>query len=205
MALKKKIKKFAREYKIEESDELWLETSLFINYTEKHPEEFNNFIGELDWSIQDKLVENEKFLSLSKKIFENLGEFRNYWTYKFYKDKLIPGILKDSKLVEEINSISLNIFEEKIRNWDNPWDIADLLQTLKDIDYKELPFLLSKLELELFEEKIRRWYYYPPFWISKEGARKYIKELEQVLKDINYPYLNELKELLKPEGLWFLD
>ncbi len=152
--IRRKIARLAKQYGIgKNTDKFWIETTLLINYIESYPEEFNRFIGQVPGEIQDALLQNKHFLNLAPEIFKNYQLFDNFRVWDFYRESLIPKIRRNKNLKSKIDTIELAVFEEKIRKWDDPWDIGYLLWVLKKIKYKKL----NEISKAVFEEKIKEW------------------------------------------------
>ncbi len=269
--IRKKIARLAEQYGIDkDTDKFWIETTLLINYIESYPEEFNRFIGQVPGEIQDTLLQNKYFLNLIPEIFKSYQSFDDYGTWHFYENKLIPKIRSNKNLKSKIDNIGPEVFEEKIRKWNNIWDITDLLETLNNIEYDGLPKILKNLKPEALEikinecenvyaigkllkvlkeveyeglqkirkdtfvEKIKEWKDIGKinhliehlYWARYKGLQEVFKDikpkmlkekiekwnnaddnkyLELILKELHYPHLEKLKELLEPAGLWLID
>jgi len=180
--IKEKIDEKLNDYNINKNDKNKYELYFLIDYIEKYPDEFNNWIYEIENSLQYKLIKNDKFIKYIPKIFENMTSLNFICYFDIYKSKLIPLINKKNIIKKEINNINFNFFEDKIRNWDYPLEISYLLKTLKEINYSKIDDLIERFDTNFFEDKIRNW-----------DNPSDISSLLRTLKEINYSKIDDFE------------
>lgn len=175
--IKEKIDEKLNDYNINKNDKNKYELYFLIDYIEKYPDEFNNWIYEIENSLQYKLIKNDKFIKYIPKIFENMTSF-TYSNLHFYRK--LNQLLKNNYLIKDkINSVNYTIFEKKIERWDDLLDISSFLVTLYDIGYSKI----NKIDIKIFKEKIEKCTF--SFDISS---------LLDILNSIGYSRLNEIEK-----------
>ncbi|NLI56537.1 hypothetical protein GX420_06130 [bacterium] len=165
------------DYKIDKNFKYKYELYFLIDYIEKYPDEFNNWIFLIEDYLQDELIKNEKFIESIPKIFEEMTSF-TYSNLHFYR-KLNQLLKNNYSIKDKINSVNYTIFEKKIERWDDLLDISSFLVTLYDIGYSKI----NKIDIKIFKEKIEKCTF--SFGISS---------LLDILNSIGYSRLNEIEK-----------
>jgi len=165
------------DYKIDKNFKYEYELYFLIDYIEKYPDEFNNWIFLIEDYLQDELIKNEKFIESIPKIFEEMTSF-TYSNLHFYR-KLNQLLKNNYSIKDKINSVNYTIFEKKIERWDDLLDISSFLVTLYDIGYSKI----NKIDIKIFKEKIEKCTF--SFGISS---------LLDILNSIGYSSLNEIEK-----------
>lgn len=165
------------------------EIGCFLKYLNTYPEEGNYFISKISYDIFKNLSELKEFPKLLKKIFKKAEYFDFMCLGKYL------GLSNDK--FKEVQEIPYHIFAEKIREWKDPWYIANLLETLKEIDYQKISKLLEMLEPDMFAIKIKELKERELPLIMERNPIEDINYLLNILQELNYPYFDKLKELIK--------
>jgi len=107
------------------------------------------------------------------------------------------------ELYNLLKKFDIIFFEEKIRWWNNLYDIVHLLETLKEIGYSKFDELIGKIDIGFFENLIIE--FYKILDLDEDKKKKNIKKLEQILVESNYPEIDELRERLVEKKLLFVE